>query len=143
MAAASGDQRLLLLEALCALAVARALVVLLPYRRLAAMLSADAGCHGVTCPPPDLLQRIGGAVAAVARHVPWRADCLPQAIAARTLLLRRGIASVVHIGVARNQDDRLAGHAWLTVGDVVVAGGDQLENFTEIQRLPAGDGLRA
>jgi hypothetical protein len=140
---ASGAERRLLVEALCALAVARATLVLVPYRRITAMLSRGAGRAGMAQPSSDLLQNIGRAVATVARHVPWRADCLPQAIAARALLQRRGIASVVHIGVARGGDDQLGGHAWLTVGDVVVAGGEQLQHFVEIQRLPAGDGRRA
>jgi transglutaminase superfamily protein len=41
--------------------------------------------------------------------------CLPRALAAHSMLRRRGITSRVCLGVAREQGD-LAAHAWVEVG---------------------------
>jgi hypothetical protein len=68
-----------------------------------------------------LVERVGFAIVRVGPRVPWRADCLVQALAARRWLARAGIPSALHIG-ARN-DGLFAAHAWLTVGERVVTGG--------------------
>ena len=86
-------------------------------------------------PDPDLLQRVGRAVAVTANHVPWRSDCFPQTIAGRSLLKRYGIASTIHFGVERIGEEDLAGHAWLTCGEIVVTGDTDLDRYTEIHRL--------
>jgi hypothetical protein len=45
-------------------------------------------------------REIGWAVTTGARHVPFRAVCLPQALAARMMLKRRRVPSVIHFGAA-------------------------------------------
>jgi len=53
---------------------------------------------------------------------PWiKALCLPRALATHAMLRRRGIASRLCLGVAR-QDQALVAHAWVEIGegDVVV-----------------------
>jgi len=61
------------------------------------------------------------AVEAAARHVPWRADCLIQAVAASRWLLRHGYAPVLRVGVARSGTGDLLAHAWLELdGDIVL-----------------------
>ena len=57
-----------------------------------------------------------------ARHVPFKAVCLPQAMAARVMLKRRGVASVMHFGAARGQEKPLDAHAWLDAAGVEVTG---------------------
>ena len=42
--------------------------------------------------------------------------CLPRALAAHAMLRRRGMASRVCLGVARQQN-KLAAHAWVELGD--------------------------
>jgi hypothetical protein len=68
-----------------------------------------------------LVERVAYAVSRTGARVPWRADCLVQALAARRWLERHGVASNLYIGV-RNEGE-FAAHAWLKVGDEVVTGG--------------------
>ena len=75
-------------------------------------------------------------MATAARHVPWRADCFPQAIAARMLLRRHGLPSIIHIGVTRDEGKGLSGHAWLTCGNTVVTGETDLDRYAVLHRLP-------
>jgi hypothetical protein len=67
--------------------------------------------------------RILWAVAAVNRRLFPDRPCLTQALAARYLLSRGGVPSVLQIGVARDGSD-LQAHAWLEREGRVITGGE-------------------
>jgi hypothetical protein len=124
----------MLLHATLWLAMARAMLLAMPFKKLAAALSGEQDA-GRGAPDPELLRRIGYAVGAAAANVPWRSDCFPQSIAGWMLLKHYGYGSTIHLGVERVGDSDLAGHAWLTCGDVVVTGGEDLDRYVETHRL--------
>jgi|ERR1700728_876837 len=63
---------------------------------------------------------------------PWmNALCLPRALAAHAMLRRRGIASRLCLGVAR-EEGALTAHAWVEVGAEKVVGGHQAARFTRL-----------
>jgi Transglutaminase-like superfamily len=63
---------------------------------------------------------------------PWmHALCLPRALAAHAMLRRRGIASRLCIGVAR-EGDKLAAHAWVEIGKDKIIGGTEADEFTRL-----------
>ena len=79
-------------------------------------------------PPGELpllrrAQRVAYMVPIMGERMPWRSDCVVQALAARRWLARGGIASNVCIGVRKDARD-LQAHAWLKVGERIVTGGD-------------------
>ena len=134
-----GKDKLLLLQAIGWLAIARIMLAVFTFRRLSERLSErPAGAGSSARAEPDLgeLKRISYAVSAAANNMPWRSDCFPQSIAARKMLHRRGYASIIHLGVERVGDADLAGHAWVTCGDTVVTGGADLDRYTELHRFP-------
>ena len=124
-------ERLLLLEASAWLALCRLAVRLLPFRWIAPRLGAhmvepmEAGGADEV-----LLRRVAWAVAAAARHVPWQAVCLPQAMAAKAMLRRRGIDSTLYLGVTGG--DGMTAHAWLRAGGRIVTGGRGVERYTVV-----------
>ncbi|HET9718131.1 MAG TPA: lasso peptide biosynthesis B2 protein [Pseudolabrys sp.] len=61
----------------------------------------------------------------------WPAPCLPSALAAHAMLRRRGIASSICLAVAREDQD-LAAHAWVEVGDKKIVGDPKNDRFTRI-----------
>ena len=126
----------LLLRAMGWLAYARLLLVVMPFDRLAARLSAKGNDLSAQ-PDREYLGRISFAVSAAANNVPWRSDCFPQAIAARMLLKRQGYKSTIHLGVEKTSPDAVAGHAWVTCADVVVVGGEDLDRYTEMYCINA------
>ena len=77
-------------------------------------------------------QGIGWAVTRAARYVPFKAVCLPQAMAAQVMLRRRGVQSVMHFGAAKGTDKPLDAHAWLDAAGVEVTGYPVAEGFAEI-----------
>jgi Transglutaminase-like superfamily len=63
---------------------------------------------------------------------PWmNALCLPQALAAHAMLRRRGIASRLCLGVARDGGG-LAAHAWVEIGKEIIVGGSRAGGFTRL-----------
>jgi hypothetical protein len=117
-----GEAGLLGEAALC-LTVARAATLVLPFRWLAASMSAAR-------PPRPLvpeqraamISSVAEAIGRAARHMPFRAVCLQQAIAAQYMLRRRGIETSVQFG-ARFEGEEFQAHAWVTDAGAIVIGG--------------------
>lgn len=66
--------------------------------------------------------RVAWAVAAAARHVPFRTTCLVESLAADAMLRRRGVASEIRFGVRPPDGGTLAAHAWVEHNGAVVFG---------------------
>lgn len=82
---------------------------------------------------------IGWAVTRIAAYFPRSAMCLAQALVARAMLRRRGIASILHVGVAHSQGAQFEAHAWLEAAGVEVTGYPVPPHLREIGRLPDGE----
>jgi hypothetical protein len=134
-------RRLLLIEAIADLSAARFALIFVPFPRLARRL-------GTFVPPSDprageakpgpsgeqtlLAQDVSWAVTRAARYVPFRAVCLPQAMAARVMLKRRGVGSVMHFGAAMGLAKPIDTHAWLDAAGVEVTGYPVAKHLAEI-----------
>ena len=70
------------------------------------------------------LARISYILPRISARLPWRSDCLIQAIAAQNWLSSLGAASEIQIGVENPKDGKFGAHAWLMHGDAVVTGGE-------------------
>lgn len=79
--------------------------------------------------PDPVVLRASRALARAAARVPWRADCLVQALAMDRLLRRRGHVPEFRLGVARAPSGAFAAHAWLVCDGVTVSGG-QADGFS-------------
>ena len=78
-------------------------------------------------------ERIGRAIAAVARTLPWQPSCLRQALAGQRMLQRRRIGCRLHLGVMSLSTP--GAHAWVTVGGHAVVGGAGLERFVPLAKF--------
>jgi hypothetical protein len=134
-------RKLLIGEAVLLLALSRLALVFVPFQFLAARFG-KVSLPGVAGPITALsreqietVQDVGWAVTRSARYVPFRAVCLPQAIAAKAMLDRRAIATVMHFGVAKKEGEPLAAHAWLDAGPIEITGFPVAGEFTEVARF--------
>jgi hypothetical protein len=134
-------RRGLIAEAAVWLSLARLALVLAPFpviaRRLGVFVSpADPRVAQVIAPTSprqtQIAKEVSWAVTRGAAHVPFKAVCLPQAMAARIMLNRRGVASAMHFGAARGKDKPLDAHAWLDAAGVKVTGYPVGPQFAEI-----------
>jgi hypothetical protein len=88
---------------------------------------------------PTLAARIGYILPRLADRLPWRSDCVIQAMAAQTWLAAHGLASEIQIGVERPDNAPFGAHAWLVHGGKVVTGGD-IDRYTPlVGESPVGD----
>jgi Transglutaminase-like superfamily len=128
-----GADRLLVCEASVTLALARLIVLTVPLRYMAPWLSR--------APDKDnrsavLILRVRKAVAMAARNVPWNAVCLPQAMAAKAMLARRGCGSTLHLGATIvDTNGKVIAHAWLVSGDEVVVGAAGIPGMSPLARF--------
>jgi hypothetical protein len=128
----SGADRWLVCEAIVMLGMARFIVIAVPFRLMASWLSRapqTSSCDEA------LVLRVRKAVTTAARNVPWNAVCLPQAIAAKAILARRGCGSVFHFGATINAQGTLIAHVWLTVGGTVVVGASGIPGISRLARF--------
>ena len=72
----------------------------------------------------ELVKRVAIAIPRAASRVPWRADCLVQALAAERWLTQKGVATVLCIGARKDEQSQFHAHAWLKAGETIVTGGD-------------------
>lgn len=129
----SGAERWLIAEAVFSLGAARAMILLVPFRWIAPWLERKPrGSGRPTEPDPVLTGSVRRAVTITANHVPWNAVCLPQAMAAKFMLARRGCPSTLHLGVARTGADALTAHAWLEAGNAIVVGERGVDSVTPV-----------
>ncbi len=63
-------------------------------------------------------------ISRMAARVPWRSDCLVQALAGQSWLARLRIPSEIVVGTAKLANGQFDAHAWLRCGDRIVLGGD-------------------
>ena len=133
-------------EATLRLVAARVALATIPFPRIARAMGGFVAPQqareriGVVPPSAEkqaLAREIGWAVTRAADHVPFAAVCLPQAMAARTMLQKRGVVSVMHFGTRRGAALTLDAHAWVDVGPVEVTGYPLDSDFTEIACLIA------
>jgi hypothetical protein len=114
----------------------RLLIIVVPFTVVRRLLGEDRSSPGRREVPPLTQEQafrarhIGLIVEAAAAHAPWRSDCYPQALTARSFLAARRIPHVVSFGVRRD-GDALVAHAWVHAGDVAVTGGNGRE-YTEV-----------
>lgn len=93
--------------------------------RAQALIAAPAGpATKLTSRQSALVERVAYVIPRVAARLPWRADCMVQAIAAERWLGRHGIATTLTLGVPRDRPAVFEAHAWLSAGSRIVTGGD-------------------
>lgn len=110
-----------LLLAVWELARARAAFARLDLRALA---SETAGALPRGIPGPDVVNRVSYLIPRVAHRLPWRADCMIQAMAAKAWLKRYGIETSIAIGIDRQVAEGFEAHAWLEYAGGTITGGE-------------------
>ena len=117
-------------EALGSIVLASLAIRLLPFTRVVALGGRPKRARGKPCD----VAALRGPVRGWGGRVPWRALCFETAVALRMMLARRGVASTLHYGIAK--EEGLKAHVWLSVGGEVVIGGAGAAGFREVGTFP-------
>jgi hypothetical protein len=128
-----GRDVMLLAEAAVSLTVAKLSLILVPFRRIAPRLGETMAESPSEDPAdPELPRRVGWAVAVASRHLPWSSRCLAQAMAGKSMLLRRELSSTLYLGLAKGEQADLDAHAWLRCGSRILIGEKVSEGYAVI-----------
>jgi len=119
------------------LGVARAIVLVVPFRKLAPVLGWDGGIAPwspvLTDPQQDRALQIGRAIRTMAPYTPWESNCFAQALTARLLLSLYRIPYVLYFGLKRaSAAAEMEAHAWVSAGAVSVTGGYSFGEYTTV-----------
>ncbi len=126
--------RSLLVRSVALVGAARLALWALPFNVVRRLLSRPARPSSA---PHATTERIGWAISVAKRFVP-NGNCLPQALAAESLLRRSGHPVELRIGVAKTDQGRLEAHAWVESGGRLVVGDltQGLDTYTPLPPLP-------
>lgn len=129
------------------LAIARLRTRFLPTRCWGGRLEAGGFEGGA---PPELvgtgprtrlrrgvLRRLRRELPRLAKRMPWKAQCLEQALCASDILRCFGVSSRLRLGVAKDGED-FSAHAWLEVRGIAVLGKTRDRTFQPFAD-PPGD----
>jgi hypothetical protein len=140
--AISWSDRGLFIEAVWLSFWARTAVLLLPWSFVVRWMGDPLEiAPGSADADPELLQRVGRTVRRVERRVPWQSKCLIQAMSAKTMLSRRGVAGTIYLGllrVAEEDEEKFKSHAWLRCGPRFVTGWKGHEPFLPMSTFAFG-----
>ena len=116
------QKKKLLCQSLFLVSIIRTCLWIFPYRRLNGWLSYFDSI-GFDNKADDwlVIKDVARSVRACSRYVPY-ASCLTQALAARSLLRLRGQNPQLKIGVEKDEEDKLAAHAWIEIDGRIVIG---------------------
>lgn len=115
-----------LITAIIELALARIRFAATPAQELIRSLekrSCSPNCKLNTQKSSLDLHCISWAIKAASARVPWRSDCLIQAMAADRWLYRHGLVGDFYLGVNRNPSEPFMAHAWMQCSGITVTGG--------------------
>ena len=125
-------------EATACVIWARLLVAMVPLRHWRNQIADGVEARG---DPPTLSETERDAVRLVARSIgravrnaPVSLVCLPQALAARWMLRRRGVATQLYIGTKRAAEENREFHAWLKAGRTWVTGHCEEQDYVTFTR---------
>jgi hypothetical protein len=131
----SVDRRLLI-NAVILVGSIRLGLWLLPFKGVLRMLQAERkkNPEHPNANPAAPLERYIWSVKVASRYVP-AATCLTQALAAKTLLARKGYPADLRIGVLKTKEGKFEAHAWLESDGKIVIG--DLPDLARYSALPS------
>ena len=122
-------------EALITLIAGSVAIRLLPFRRVARWATAR---RGAAVPGGErVVAEVRHVTLAWSRRVPWRAQCMEQAVTAAHLLSRRGVRVTIHYGAAMRGPE-LEGHVWVTCAERDVVGCENALGFALLSQISHG-----
>lgn len=102
-------------EALTYVVVAKILLLFIPLNQCIALISNKP--YKKEKPSIEQLKQLKKAIHRTRWFMFWKNQCLVMSVASRWMLHRRGIPSVLSLGVAFDENKNLIAHAWLTTNN--------------------------
>jgi hypothetical protein len=122
---------ILFLEAWMYLSFSKLLILLFPFKKIAAMI----GRPQIETPKENMddtiIEEIEISVIRAIKYALFTSKCYDQALATTFMFKRRRISSTIYFGLHKGAEQLLA-HAWVRCGDKIVSGKLGYERFTPV-----------
>jgi hypothetical protein len=132
----SWSERLILAEAVGALAVAALAIRLFSFKTLAAA-AGSVGQGRESEAQSSTIERVRWAIKATAPYLPWKTLCFQEGLALHSMLRRRGVASFLHYGVGQSVKRGLSAHVWVSIGGRILIGEEGAGDHACLATFPA------
>ena len=77
--------------------------------------------------------KISKAVYKLSYHMPFKVNCLVNAITMKYILKKSNVESTLYLGVYKNKvNNNLEAHAWLRLGNDIISGKEDMNNFKKV-----------
>jgi hypothetical protein len=121
-------------EAFFQLLLQRIKVSFLPSRKYLPSISKNSAIF-LSLEKTEIAKKVAIVINGLSIRTPWSSTCLVKVLAAHKMLNKRRIPHALHFGVNINLSKGFNAHAWLSVADEVIIGGENLNSFKEISRI--------
>lgn len=118
-------------EAWFLLHISKILIMILPFRKLAARLGRSQFETEIVNLGKQVWYDVEVGIIRASKFTIYRSKCYDQALTAKYMLKRRGVRSTLYFGLSKNQG-RLSAHAWVRSGVRIVTGRIGMERFTPV-----------
>ncbi len=131
--------RFLLIETYMTLFFSRLILSTTKFKRIAFRLRKPLLNHSFKSEEEQILaaKQIGQAIQIMSRHTFWQTKCFVQALTAKKMLNRRGIPSILYLGMAKDKNKKLTAHAWVISNTILITGGRNINRFTVVSQFGA------
>lgn len=128
----SHAERFMFFEALVFIAFARIAIRFYSFKKLMNYLGEpqkELPIEELNLEQRRYYRKIGKSIRRASKVAFWRTVCYEQAVTAKLMLRRRNIPSTIYIGMMKEEQKGLEGHAWIRTGDYIVTGNTELEKY--------------
>lgn len=137
-------ERRLLLDAVVWLALMRAAILCVPFRRITRWLHLQEGVVESELSNEEYTRavEIARMIALGSARTPWLCTCLTQTLAGMVLLRRHGLTGTLYLGVT-HEKGAIAAHSWLSCGSRILIGDTGDMRYAPIARFTWQVGKRS
>ena len=123
------SEKKLFIEGVAMLYYAKAFISIFPFKTCIKKLKSGNNAFQVA--DLETVKAIRSAISRANKVAFWENMCLVSALAARIMLNKRDIQSVIHLGLKFEHKRKIHAHAWIMVDDIIITPKGDM-NFKEI-----------
>lgn len=119
------------------LGIARIIILTIPFRVITRIfLESRNKKYLFTTRKMKVIMDLAKSITIAAKYTPWASKCLVQALIIRLFLRIYSLPNIFYIGISYDKDDKFLSHAWISVEDITVIGGqNSFLNFKIIKQF--------
>lgn len=131
------EDKKIVIECIIYTGLYRFILLFYSFNRIAPMMGKHRTSSPMEINEEDMVlcRKVGAYILKVSRSVPWKCECFVKALVVQRILAKRSIATTLYLGVKRDRNNDIQGHAWLRAGKYIITGDKEKDEFVEVGRF--------